>query len=301
MADLRETTALQNGRGIILMALGMFIFAAADTMAKLLTDNLHPLQIVWIRQLGLLSVAVWFIFQTGRGIFATDMPKSQILRGLCAATSATCFIIGIKYVPLADAVAVTFIAPFIVTLLGAIALKEPVGPRRWAAVIIGFLATLIIIRPGMGVMHPAIMFIVAAAAVFALRQVLSRALAHGDSMKTTVVYTALVGSAVLTVPLPFIWQWPETGREYMLLAGFAVLAAIGEILVIRALILAQSVVVAPVHYTIILWSGTYGFLVFGDIPDGWTILGAVIIMVTGLYTLHRERLADRARMAAPEN
>lgn len=280
------------------MALGMFIFSAVDTMGKVLTSSLHPIQIVWTRQLGLLIVAVWMLWRMGPLLMRTRQPGLQILRGALAATSATVFIFAVRYVPLADAVAVSFVAPFMVTVMGAVFLKEPVGPRRWAAVIIGFLGTLIVIRPGLGVVHPAAFLVIFAAAAFAARQILSRALSSTDITWTTVAYTAFVGSALLTIPLPFVWQWPATQQEILLLIGIAVLAAVAEICVIKALEIALAVVVAPVQYTLIIWATFYGYMVFGQLPDYWTWVGTGIIIATGLYTLHRERIVSRQRAAA---
>ncbi|NNG04119.1 MAG: DMT family transporter [Inquilinus sp.] len=275
------------------MAAGMFLFSAVDTQAKFLTETLHPIQIVWTRQLGLLIGVVVLLALRGVAVLRTRHPGLQIVRGGLAASSATLFIVAVSFVPLADAVAVSFVAPFIVTVFGALVLREPVGLRRWAAVTIGFIGTLIVIRPGLGVIHPAVALVLLAATLFALRQILSRVLSGTDRTATTVAYTALVGSLMLTVPLPFVWRWPTTTLEVALLAGIAVLAALAELLVIKALEVAQAVVVAPVHYTLLIWGTMYGYLVFSQLPDLWTWAGALIIVATGLYTLHRERVARR--------
>ncbi|MBT8415701.1 MAG: DMT family transporter [Boseongicola sp.] len=277
------------------MLLGMFLFAAVDTGAKFLTEGLHPVQITWTRQLGLLAGAIFLIAYHGRSILRTSHPRLQVLRGGMAVGSATLFIVGVSYVPLADAVAVTFVAPFIVTILGALILREPVGWRRWIAVSLGFMGTLIVIRPGMGVIHPAAFFVLIAAVFFAFRQIISRALADTDKTATTVVYTAIVGSALLTLPLPWVWITPD--REQMLiLVGIAVLAGVAEVCVIKALEVAMAVVVAPIHYSMMVWGTFYGFMVFGQLPDMWTIIGAAVIISTGLYTLRREYLASQGRV-----
>lgn len=272
------------------MASGLFCFAACDVLAKVLTADLPAFQIVWFRQLGLLAGVVVLLSIKGLTLLKTPRPMLQIGRGITAALSATGFIIGVRYVPLADAVAVTFVAPFIVTLLGALILREPVGPRRWAAVAVGFVGMLIVIRPGMGVLHPAILFIFLAACSFSLRQILSRYLSGVDSILTTVVYTSVTSSLLLSLTLPFVWQTPDTLRLWVIIVGMAICAGLGEVLVIRALDIGQAVAVAPMQYTMILWGTFYGFVVFGDLPDGWTILGCTIIIASGLYTLHRERL-----------
>ncbi len=277
------------------MAAGMFVFAAVDTQAKYLTDTLHPVQIVWSRQLGLLAMVLIILAWRGLSVLRTARPGLQIARGAMAAGSGASFIVALNFVPLADAVAVSFVAPFFVTVLGALILREPVGIRRWSAVTIGFLGAMIVIRPGLGAIHPAVMLVVVAAFFFALRQIISRALASSDRTVTTVAYTALVGSLILTVPLPFVWRWPASNLEVTLLISFAVMAALGEFLVIKALEVAQAVVVAPVHYTLLIWGVMYGYLVFAQLPDLWTWIGALIITATGIYTLHRERVVARAR------
>lgn len=280
----------ESGLGIVLMAAGMFLFSAVDTQAKFLTDTLHPLQIAWSRQLGLFIGVVILLAMRGRSVLHTQHPFLQITRGALAAGSATLFIVAVSFVPLADAVAVSFIAPFIVTVLGALVLKEKVGIRRWTAVVIGFLGAMIVIRPGLGVVHPAVLLVVVAATFYSLRQVISRALSGSDRTVTTVAYTALAGSFLLTLPLPFVWQWPVSTIQLALLAGTAILAALAEVLVIKALEVAEAAVVAPVHYTLLIWGTMYGYLVFAQLPDPWTWIGALIIVATGVYTLHRERL-----------
>jgi S-adenosylmethionine uptake transporter len=219
------------------------------------------------------------------------------MRGMLAVISATGFIYALRYVPLADAVAVSFVAPFMVTIMGALLLGEKVGLRRWSAVTIGFIGTLIVIRPGLGVVHPAVFLVLVAATAFALRQILSRVLAASDRTATTVTYTAIASVLLLSAPLPFFWKAPEAGWELALLVGMAVCAALGELLVIRALEIAQAIVLAPVHYSLIIWGTFYGWLVFDQLPDHWTWFGAAIIVATGLYILDREwKLArDAAR------
>ncbi len=298
MTSVTEQTAparrVQNAAGLLLMGLGMFLFAAVDAAAKLLTADLHPMQIVWTRQLGLLAVALVLLGLHGPKLFRTTHLNLQIARGVAAACSATLFIFALRHVALADAVAISFVAPFMVTLMGALILREPVGIRRWIAVVLGFIGTLIILRPGVGVIHPAAGLVIMAAFFFACRQIISRATSDTDKTGTTIVYTALVGSAVLSLPLPWIWVTPEPWA-IALLIGMAALAAAGEILVIKALEVGMAVVITPIHYTLILWGTFYGWLIFNELPDLWTWVGAAIIVATGLYTLRREYLVSRAR------
>lgn len=287
-----------NLRGIVLMALGFFSFAACDVQAKYLTETLHPVQVVWLRQFGLFLGVVVLIVLRGPDMLRSRLPWLQVTRGLTAVFSAIFFIFSVSFVPLADAVAVTFIAPFVVTVLGAVFLREAVGIRRWIAVAVGFVGMLIVIRPGMGVLHPAIGLTVVAACLFALRQVLSRSLSGADPVITTVAYTSITSTAVATLALPFVWHTPDSVQIWLIILGLSVTAAAGEVLVIRALDIAQAVVLAPLHYSLIIWSTFYGYVVFSDLPDRWTLLGCAIIVASGLYTLNREaRAARRARQA----
>lgn len=275
------------------MAVGMFLFSAVDTLAKFLTDSLHPLQIVWIRQLGLVAGTILLMGIYGVRIFITAHPVLQLARGVLAAGSATLFIIAISYAALADAIAVTFIAPLIVTVLSAVLLAEKVGLHRWSAIIAGFLGTLVVIRPGFESFHPALLLVLFAATLFAGRQIISRLLSGSDNAYTTVAYTALASSLVLSVPAFYVWVTPQTSQQILLLTIMALLAGLAEFMVIKALQVAHAGLVAPVQYTILIWGTLYGFLIFADLPDIFTFAGAAIIIASGLYTVHRERLQHR--------
>lgn len=277
------------------MALGMFFYAAVDTIAKVLTESLHPFQIVWTRQLGLVAGAAVLLAMHGPALLRTAKPGLQILRGAVAALSAVFFIMGVRFIPLADAAAIAFVAPFMVTVMAAFLLREPVGLRRWVAVGLGFMGALIVIRPGMGVVHPAAGLVVLAALFFAIRQIISRALSNSDRTATTIVYTAGASVVLLTLPLAFVWQTPARD-EIGLMVLMAVLAAVAEVCVIKALELAMAVVVAPVQYSLILWATFYGWAVFGQFPDAWTWIGAAVIVSTGIYTLRREYMVKTGQV-----
>ena len=265
----------------------MFLFAAGDMFAKLLTDAFHPVQIIWFRQSGLLIGVIVLLLISGRQVLKSTQPFLQITRGVLVIASSLLFVFAVRYVALADAVAASFVAPFFVTMLGAVLLKEKIGVRRWSAVVVGFIGALIIVRPGLGAIHPAVLLVVLAAALFSARQVIGRLLADTDKTVTTVAYTALTASLLISLALPFYWHMPETNTQWLLLFGMAAVAAVGEILVIKALEVAEAAVVAPIHYTIIIWATVYGYLVFGQLPDHWTMLGTGIIVAAGIYTLER--------------
>ena len=263
------------------------MFSAVDTQAKFLTDTFHPAQIIWFRQLGLFIGVLVLIGMKGSAVLSTRQPLLQLTRGGLAICSAVLFVYAIRHAELADAVAVSFVAPFFLTILGAIFLGEKVGIRRWSAVVIGFIGAMIIIRPGTGAVHPAVLLVVIAALFYALRQVIGRKLADTDKTHTTIAYTAIIGSLLITLPMPFVWITPETGTQIILIITMSLMAAVAEILVIRALEVAEAVVVAPIHYTLIIWGTMYGYIVFGHFPDTWTWIGTAVIISAGVFTLMR--------------
>lgn len=269
------------------MVCAMFLFSAGDTLAKLLTDSFHPVQIIWFRQLGLLCGVLVLLSIKGRAVLTTHQPVLQIIRGVLVVTSSLLFVFAVRYTSLVDAVAASFVAPFFLTIMGAVFLGEKVGVRRWAAVIVGFIGALIVVRPGMGIIHPAVMLVILAAAFYSARQVIGRLLADTDKTTTTVAYTAITASTVISVPLLFFWQWPSTTNQWLLLVSMSLVAGVAEILVIRSLEVTEAIVIAPIHYTLIIWGSVYGYLIFHQLPDPWTVVGATIIVCAGLYTLRR--------------
>lgn len=285
---------INNRRGILLMTLALFLYSAIDATAKGLTQELHPLQIIWFRLVGMLAVALGGVAYYGPRLFKTQHRALQILRGFLAVGSTLLFIITLKFVPLAEATAATFVMPFMVTILGALLLKETVGIRRWSAVVIGFLGAMIIMRPGLGVVHPSILLVVVAAAMFASRQVVGRILSRTDSTATTLLYTSLTATVAVSIFLPWVWITPANSTLWFKAALLLGLSGIAEWLMIKAFEDAEATALAPFHYTLILWSTFYGVVLFGEFPDGWTWIGTGIIVAAGLYTVQRERKAAAA-------
>lgn len=287
---------VENLKAVTLAACAFFLYAAADAVAKLLTASLDPIQLSFARQSGLLVGVLVMLALRGPGVLRTRRPLLQVTRGALAAVSVTLFFMAITWVPLADASAMTFVAPFFVTILGATLLREPVDRRRWIAVALGFAGTLVVLRPGLGSVHPAAGFAVLSALCFALRQLISRKLSGVDPLATTVAYSSLAASGLLLLALPFVWRTPVDTWTWTMLGLIAVSAGVAELLMIKALEIGNAVSVAPVQYSHIIWTTFYGWLLFAQLPDGWTALGAAIIVATGAYTINRERLAARAQL-----
>ena len=281
---------INNPRGILLMALGFALFAVADTIAKVLLEYYPPLQVVFIRMLGLFCGVNLIMLYNFKWVGKTHNLSKQLLRGLAQAGSALTFLVGLKTIAIADATSIAFIAPLFVIILSYFILKEPIGIRRWLAVVIGFSGTLIIIRPGFEMINLGHIFIIIAALLFALRQIISRLIASTDDPLTTAFFTAYTSVFIFVLFQPLVWT-PITDKNHIFLFFvFASFAGIAEFLVIKSLQIAHAVVVSPLQYTLLIWVTIFGFFIWGVLPDIWTFLGAGVIIATGLYSLHRERL-----------
>ena len=281
---------INNPRGILLMALGFALFAVADTIAKVLLEYYPPVQVVFIRMLGLFFGVNLMMLYNFKWVGKTNNLSKQLLRGLAQAGSAVSFLIGLRTIAIADATSIAFVAPLFVIILSYFILKEPIGIRRWLAVIIGFSGTLIIIRPGFEIINLGHIFIIIAALLFAVRQIISRLIASTDDPLTTAFFTAYTSVVIFVLFQPWVWT-PITDKNHIFLfVVFASFAGIAEFLVIKSLQIAHAVVVSPLQYTLLIWVTIFGFFIWGILPDIWTFLGAGVIIATGLYSLHRERL-----------
>jgi len=213
----------------------------------------------------------------------------QLVRSALMLITNVLFFFAVRTLPLADVVAVMFVGPLLVTALSVPLLGERVGPRRWVAVSVGFVGALVIIRPGMGLMQGVALLPLLAALTNAFYTITTRQLRHTDSVVTTLLYTGMVGAVLSTIAVPFVWVSPGVfGWVLMVLAG--VLGAGGHLALIRALGSSPPAALMPLSYLVLIWSAGYGYLIFGDLPDKMTVLGAGIVMASGLYVLHRERV-----------
>jgi drug/metabolite transporter (DMT)-like permease len=276
-------------RGIGLMLLGCFLLAAMDAGSKYLAQHYPVPQILWVRFSSLVVIAAWLAARRG-GIagLITRHIWLQSLRSLILVAEIGLFITSITVLRLADAHAIFAIAPLIVTALSVPLLGEHVGIRRWSAVAVAFVGVLIVLRPGLGVMHPMAFLVLICAFLFSLYQILTRVVSRNDAPETTLFYTALIGGIGLSLIVPFHWRTPDpTG--WAILGLVTLLSASGHFAFIKALQLAPASVLQPFSYTILLWATVVGFMIFGNLPDWPTVLGALIITLSGLYTFARER------------
>ncbi len=278
-------------KAIALAVSATVLFGSSDTISKYLSGSLPIVEFIWIRYVLFLITAACLVRR--RSILPRN-PRLQITRGLCVVGSSILFVYGVRQMTMAQATTISFLSPLLITILSIPLLGETVGPRRWAAVAVGMLGMLVVVRPGLGGFQPAALFGVASAFCWALALIITRKISNSDTPQTTVLWSAGIGTAVLSLILPFQAIWP-TPKQLGLSLVLGVLASGGQWVVILAHRIAPASLLAPFFYSQLLWVSVLGFLVFGNLPDIWTIAGATIIAASGLYTAHRERVRRQER------
>ena len=280
--------------GILFVLTTSVMFALLDTGVKYVGQFYPVLQIAWARYVFQMAMVPLVIGRTRpRDILRTRRPGLQVARSLLMVGATLSFFTAVNYMPVAEASAIGMIAPLMVTALAIPMLGERVGPRRWMAVVIGLIGALIIIRPGFGSLSWAAILPVITAICYALYQITTRMLADIDPPITTFFYSGAVGVVVLSLAVPFAWQTPTAGGWAMMIA-LGLIAGAGHFCVIQALRRAPASVLAPFSFTQLIWVTILGYLVFGDFPDNYTLLGAAIVVGSGGYVFYRENVVKRA-------
>jgi len=267
-------------------------------MAKYLSHFYPVPGIVWARYaFHLLFVVMILGPRMKLGLVRTKHLGLQIVRGTLLAASSMLFFSALKFMPMAEASSISFVAPMLVTLLGVILLKEKVEPARWVAVAAGFIGVLIIIRPGSGIFAWVALLPLATAASFASYQILTRKLAGVDNPYTSLFYSGLIGTVLLAAVLPFQWTTPTTLAHALMLPAIGFIGGLSHLILIRAYDQAAVSTLAPFTYTQLIWVTLSGYLVFGDFPDNWSLVGIAVIMASGIYIATHQQLSERQQRA----
>ena len=275
-------------KAIIFSLLGWMFLPVMDGFAKYLSDDLPILQITWARYF--FTVAFVFpimLFFYKKQLVWSDKPKLQIFRGLILLSANICFFYAISVISLAKALTLAFIAPLIVTAFSPILLGEKVGFRRWTAVAVGFIGSLIVIRPGFLEFNLASMAALSTGFFYGFYLIITRKLSTSDNPLLTLLITGMVGALLVSLIIPFYWVKP-TLNQWSLMAGIGVFACIGHLFLILSLKYADASKLAPLGYTEIIPNVIIGYYFFSEIPDNWTYLGLFIIVLSGLYISRRE-------------
>ncbi|AZY52589.1 DMT family transporter [Bordetella avium] len=269
--------------GIACVIAGIFCLTLSDAQAKWLGDHYSPIQILFLRSL----IAMPFVLALavglgGRPALRTQHLNVHLLRGAINVVSASCFYLGLRYLPLAENTAIAFAAPLFVTALSVLILKEKVDARRWLAVGAGFAGVVIIVRPGSASFQLAALLPLITALLYALMMITARAIGKGEGMLTTMFYIVLgqlVASAVL---IPWFWDTPRT-QDLPLFVGVALFSTLGLTLITQGFRIGPASAVAPFDYTGLLWATLLGWLIWRETPELSAAIGALFIAGSGLY------------------
>lgn len=289
---ITQTQLSQNAlKGFLLAALGLFLFACMDSTTKYLTTHYNVPFVVAMRYL--VHFFLMLIILAPR--HSTQLIKTQrtglvVARALVLTIASLCMGLALQRMPLAETTAINYLAPTLVALLAGSMLGEHIGGLGWAAIVTGFIGVLLIARPGGGLDALGILFALGAAAANATYQLLSRLLASSEQAITLLFYTALVGSIIFGIALPWFWENDVPSRlELALLLSMGVSGGLGHYLFTLAYRHAPASILAPLTYIQLLWAGLLGWIIFGTIPDSLSLLGMAIVAVSGLIIALKSR------------
>jgi drug/metabolite transporter (DMT)-like permease len=273
------------------MVAAVGFFVSMDTIAKYLSRWYPVPLIVWARYVA--NLAILLAFLAARGdlrLLRTARPGLQFARGLLLALATLLFFTSLSVLPLANANAIGFVMPLFVAALAVPMLGERLEMPRLVAILAGLAGALVIVRPGSELFTPYALLPLGMAICNALYQILTRKLAGLEPPLTSLVWGAIVGAVLLSIAAPFVWATPQAASHGVLILAIGVLASVGHFLLIKSYEFAGASLLAPYTYTALVWAMLSGWLVFGDFPDGISLFGMGIIVLSGLYLANRQRL-----------
>ncbi|HSE75155.1 MAG TPA: DMT family transporter [Dongiaceae bacterium] len=289
-------------RGILFLLGSGVVFTILDSLAKETSTLIPVLQVAWGRYVfhvvflpfyaeRPVGSPLWSAARWAR-MFATRHPWLQILRSLLLLGATLFFFGAVSYVPLAEAQAVAFVEPLLITAIAHFFLAERIGIRRWLAIIVAFAGVLIVIHPGFGMLHWGMLLSLGSAGCGSIYSTLTRIVSREDSAGTSLAYAGLAGFVGLSLAMPFVWQ-PASAHVWMLFFALGISGGLGHYLMIKAFGNAPGGTLAPFIYVQMLWMVIIGWLWFDDWPALTTWIGIAFIVGSGLYALHRERIRAR--------
>ncbi len=285
-------------RGILLMLAATALFGAMDGISKFLVLNYSASFVLWIRHLVAVPLVLAMFFALrGRPPIRAARPWLQVGRTALLVVEMTLVMLAFRIMPLAAVHAIIAATPLLVTAFSVPLLGERVGWRRWLAVAVGFLGVLLIVRPGVGVVHPGALLALVCAVLFALYNILTRLVARSDHPATSFLWQTVWSAILLTLVGPW-FATAVAPAHFPLFLALGAMGALGHYLLVRSLTLAPAVVVQPIFYMMIVWAAFWGFVLFAEVPDLWTILGAALIVGAGVFAAIRQHRLQSAEGSA---
>ncbi len=271
--------------GILFAVAAYFSFSILDAFQKTAVINHSIFQLLFIKYIFTLLLSCSEAQRKKNYKFwQSNNVKLQVLRSFFSIIESGCFVLAFRYLSLADVHSVGSLTPVIIVALSALILKENVSPKTWIAIFVGFLGVLIILRPGLSIFDIKSLLPLMAAFFLGLYQVVTRKVSENDSTETSLFYTSLIGFIVMSI-LAFVYWQPLTLNSYFLFTGIGIFFSMGIYFQIIALSKARASIIQPFHYTLIFWAIILGYLVYDDLPNIPTIVGAIIIAASGIYVL----------------
>lgn len=283
-------------RAILASVLSVACFSVLNAISKTLTQHYPVVQVIWARYaFAFAFMLALFLPRAGWALFRWTNVGTQAVRGLLLFFSSFLYFHGLVYLPLATAASISLTSPLVVTALSSRFLGEPVGPRRWIAVCVGFVGALIVVRPGDAQFEWHSLLIVASTLCSAFYQLFSRRYGQAERPDASATMATIVGTVAALPLLPFEWVAPPFGWDWLLFVGIGVMAGVGHYFLTIAYSQAPAAVVAPFSYLQLVGAAILGFVVFGSVPDFWTWIGAAVVVSSGLYLGHVEGARFRRR------
>ncbi|MEK9646825.1 MAG: DMT family transporter [Alphaproteobacteria bacterium] len=281
-----------NIRGILWLVLGTLAFAVNDLLVKTLGRTMSPFQLAFFRYgIGFVIMIPVFL-RMGPANLKTSRPGIHIVRLIVACIAQVGVYTSVVYLPLADATALAFSRILFTTVVAVVILKEIVSGRRWTATIAGFVGVVIMVRPGGGV-DPIALLAIGAACSFAVANIMIRMMSNTEPPNRILFYYQIGGAAVFLIPAAITWHTPETPLVWLMCAGIGLLTALGMIGFVRGFAVGEASVIGPTEYIRLIFAAFFGFMLFGEVPDIWTIVGALIIVGCTSYIAHTEARAKK--------
>ncbi|WP_255435592.1 DMT family transporter [Paracoccus sp. S1E-3] len=293
-----RTSSPEQAQGILFLLLAIFLFTLMDATAKYLGQYYPVPQVIWARYIGNLVVVALYFRASFLPSLRSRRPGVQFGRALAQLASAALFFTSLQYIGIAEATAIMDINPVLITLGAGLFLGEQIGWRRILGIVAALVGAMIIIRPGLGVFHPAAILPLIGAFTYAAGALLTR-MARTDTLATSVVWSVLVGSIATSLLVPFFWQ-PVQMDHLWAFVIIGLLGAASQALIVHAFSLSEAGAIAPFGYTSLIWAALWGWLFWGVLPDRWTVTGAVIIVIAGLYIWSRENRTARKEVPRHE-
>ncbi len=287
-------------RGCLLMLASTVLFASMHALIRYATQRLPPVEVAFFRNLFGMLVILPLLLRMGPSIFRTNRFGRHVSRALINVGSMLCFFNGLATTPIARATALAFTAPLFTALLSVLFLGEVFRWRRWTAIAIGFIGTLVILRPGLSEVATGDLLVLASSMLWSLAMIEIKLLGRTESSITITAYVTLLMTPLTLIPALFVWQTPSPDL-WVWLVLIGVLGTLGQIAVTEALLLADTTVVMPFDFLKLIWATALGMIMFAEMPDALTYVGAAMVFASTFFIAWREARLRRAAAAAPKD